>query len=137
MSPTPIVTLHLSAALCAAAIGPLALWTRLGRTVRPRWHRVLGYGWLGCMVITALSALFIRSHDLPNVGGFSPLHLLVPLTGVGLYRAITAARRGDIFQHRRTMQGIYVGACLVAGLFTLLPSRYLGRLVWGQWLGWL
>ena len=61
----------------------------------------------------------------------------MPLTGVGLYRAVTAARRGDIVQHRRTMQGIYVGACLVAGLFTLLPSRYLGQLVWGQWLGWL
>lgn len=137
MSFTFPVGLHLGAAIGAVLIGPLALWTRLGRTVRPRWHRVLGYGWLGCMVSTALSALFIRSHDLPNVGGFSPLHLLVPLTGVGLYRAVTAARRGDIVQHRRTMQGIYVGACLVAGLFTLLPSRYLGQLVWGQWLGWL
>ena len=28
-------------------------------------------------------------------------------------------------------------ACLIAGGFTLLPSRYLGNLVWGEWLGWL
>lgn len=33
------------------------------------------------------------------------------------------------------MQRLYVGACLVAGAFTLLPQRYLGELVLGQWLG--
>ena len=33
------------------------------------------------------------------------------------------------------MQGLYVGACLVAGVFTLLPGRFLGNLVLGQWLG--
>ncbi|MBG7618147.1 DUF2306 domain-containing protein [Herbaspirillum sp. AP02] len=136
MSLTFPVSLHLGAAISAVLIGPFALWTRLGRTVRPRWHRAFGYAWLTCMIITVLSALFIHSHELPNVGGFSPLHLLVPLTGFALYRAITAALRGDIIQHRRTMQGTYISACLVAGLFTLLPSRYLGQLVWGQWLGW-
>ena len=31
----------------------------------------------------------------------------------------------------------YLGACVAAGLLTLLPSRTLGQLVWGQWLGWL
>jgi uncharacterized membrane protein len=33
------------------------------------------------------------------------------------------------------MVWLYVSACLVAGAFTLLPSRYLGGLVWHQWLG--
>ena len=33
------------------------------------------------------------------------------------------------------MQRLYVGACLVAGAFTLLPGRFLGQLVLGQWLG--
>jgi uncharacterized membrane protein len=30
------------------------------------------------------------------------------------------------------MQGLYFGACVVAGAFTLLPQRYLGSLLWGQ-----
>jgi uncharacterized membrane protein len=33
------------------------------------------------------------------------------------------------------MQSTYLGACLGAGVFTLWPNRYLGQLVWGQWLG--
>ena len=43
--------------------------------------------------------------------------------------------RGNINGHRKTMQRLYLGACLVAGGFTLLPSRYLGQLLWGEWLG--
>ena len=33
------------------------------------------------------------------------------------------------------MQITYVAGCLVAGSFALLPSRYLGQLIWGQWFG--
>lgn len=137
MSPTSFVILHLGAALSAVLIGPFALCTRLGRIVRPRWHRALGYAWITCMCITMLSALFIRSHDLPNIAGYTPLHLLVPMSGLLLYRALAAVRRGDVVRHRRTMQRLYLGACVVAGAFTLLPSRYLGQLVWAAWLGWL
>lgn len=36
----------------------------------------------------------------------------------------------NISGHKRTMQWTYVGACLVAGAFTLLPSRTLGRMLW-------
>ena len=45
--------------------------------------------------------------------------------------------RGNITAHRKTMRGAYIGSCLIAGLFTLLPGRYMGQLVWHQWLGWL
>lgn len=133
----PIVAIHLAAALAALLIGPFVLWTRLASRVRPRLHRALGYGWFTCMVASVLSAVFIRSRDLPNMAGYTPLHLLVPVTGWLLYRGLTALLRGDIDAHRRTMQRVYIGACLVAGSFTLLPQRYLGQLVWGQWLGWL
>jgi len=34
--------------------------------------------------------------------------------------------------HRKTMQRLYIGACVVAGLFTLLPGRFLGSLLWGS-----
>ena len=36
----------------------------------------------------------------------------------------------NISGHKRTMQWTYVGACLVAGAFTLLPSCTLGRMLW-------
>jgi hypothetical protein len=35
------------------------------------------------------------------------------------------------------MQYLYISACAVTAVFTLLPSRYLGQLIWHEWLGWL
>lgn len=137
MQLTPLIAIHLAAALGAVVLGPFALWARLGRIVRPRWHRALGYAWTTCIVAAAFSAVFIRDHHLPNLAGWTPIHLLVPFTLLALYRAFTALARADIATHRRYMQRLYIGACLVAGSLTLLPSRYLGQLVWGDWLGWL
>ena len=69
------------------------------------------------------------------------------LGGIG---ALAPSRRGDLARlglramlagnfkaHRWSMWTVYISACLIAGAFTLLPGRYLGRLVWGTWLGWL
>jgi uncharacterized membrane protein len=44
---------------------------------------------------------------------------------------------GNFKAHRWGMWTVYISACLIAGAFTLLPGRFLGRLVWGTWLGWL
>ena len=137
MQLTPTIAIHMSAALTALALGPVVLWARLGATIRPRWHRALGYAWTTCMVAAAISALFIRSFDLPNVWGYTPIHLLVVLTAFSLFKAFMALARRDFAEHQRYMQRLYVGACGVAGAFTLLPGRYLGHLVWGDWLGWL
>ena len=49
--------------------------------------------------------------------------------------AVVAIRRGHVARHRAAMVSIYVGACLVAGAFTLLPGRFLGDLIWKQGLG--
>lgn len=132
---TPLIAVHLTAALGALATGPIALWARKGRTQRPKVHRAFGYAWVTLMLITAVSALFIRDFNLPNLAGYTPIHLLIPFTLFNLVKAFVYLARGDIATHRKTMQGLYVGACLVAGAFTLLPSRYLGQLVWSQWLG--
>jgi uncharacterized membrane protein len=45
MPSTPIVAIHTSFALSAVVLGPFALWTRMGPTVRVRWHRAAGYAW--------------------------------------------------------------------------------------------
>ena len=135
MQMTPVIAIHLSAALGALAIGPVALWARLGLKQRPRLHRAFGYAWVTLMLGAATSAIFIRDTSLPNLAGYTPIHLLVPLTYLGLFGAFMALARGNIPRHRQLMKVLYVGACVVAGLFTLLPSRYLGQLVWHQWLG--
>lgn len=135
MNLTPVVAIHMTAAIAAVVLGPIALWARKGATQRRRVHRAFGYGWVTLMLATAVSALFIRDFALPNWGGYTPIHLLIPVTLVALFRAFHFLAAGNIRGHRKSMQGLYVGACLVAGAFTLLPARYLGQLVWGQWLG--
>lgn len=135
MNFTPVVAVHTTFALSAVALGPLALWTRLGQRVRPRWHRAAGYAWVTCMLGTAISALFIRSSLSWSVGGLGPIHLLIAVTVVALIRAFVYLQQGQIQGHRTTMQSLYFFACIVTGLFTLLPGRLLGQLVWGQWLG--
>lgn len=143
MTMTPLIAIHLSATLAALLVGPVALWARRGHSpsapagVRPRvrLHRAAGYAWVTLMLMAALSALFIRDFNLPNVWGYTPIHLLIPVTLFSLVVAFRALHRGDIRRHRLWMTSLYVSACVVAGAFTLLPGRYLGRLVWGDLLG--
>jgi uncharacterized membrane protein len=132
---TPLIAVHMSAAITAVLLGPFALWARLGRTTRPRLHRALGYAWVTCMVAAALSAVFIRDFNLPNLAGYTPIHLLIPLTFFSLYRAFQYLLAGNFQGHRKSMQWLYFSACLVAGAFTLLPGRYLGHWIWSEWLG--
>ncbi len=134
---TPLIAVHMSAALGAVAIGPIVLWARLGTLARPWLHRALGYAWSTLMVITAGSAIFIRDYNLPNMWGFSPIHLLIPVSLAGLFYAFRSLARRELETHRRIMQTLYFSACLVTGAFTLLPSRHLGQLIWHEWLGWL
>ena len=141
MQPSPTIAIHLSAACGAIVLGPVALWARRGhaggiaQTQRPRLHRAAGYAWVTLMLATAVSAMFIRDHSMPNIAGYTPIHLFVPYTLGGLFLAFRYLLRGDIQGHRQAMLKLYLGACLIAGGFTLLPSRLLGQLVWGQWLG--
>ena len=135
MQMTPLIAIHMSAALGAVVLGPVALWARKGARQRPRLHRAFGYAWVTLMLATALSAIFIRDYSLPNLAGYTPIHLLVPVTLVSLFGAFWFLARGNINGHRKTMQKLYFGACIVAGGFPLMPGRYLGNLVFGQWLG--
>ncbi|WP_445322972.1 DUF6622 family protein [Ramlibacter sp. AN1133] len=130
MEPNPVIALHLGAALGALATGPVALWARLGARQRPRLHRAFGVAWVTLMLVTALSALFIRDRSLPNLAGFTPIHLLVPATLGALVLAFRHLARGNIAGHAKTMRSLYLYACVLAGAFTLLPQRLLGKLLW-------
>ena len=135
MQLTPLIAVHMSAALTAIAIGPVALWAHKGATPRPKLHRAFGYAWVTLMLVAAITATFIRDYRLPNVVGYTPIHLLVPVTFYTLFRAFKYLAQGNISGHRKSMQSLYFSACIVAGAFTLLPQRYLGGLIWHHWLG--
>jgi uncharacterized membrane protein len=124
---SPIILIHLFAAISATALGPAALLMRW-RTQRPKLHRAFGYAWVTMMLATALSALFIRSEVNPN-GFFSWIHLLIPVTIVSLIAAFWFLAKGNIRGHRLIMMNLYIGACLVAGGFTLMPNRFLSQFI--------
>jgi uncharacterized membrane protein len=132
MQMSPVIAVHMTAALAAVVTGPVALWARRAGTPRPRLHRAFGYAWVTLMVATAVSALFIRDRKLPNLDGFTPIHLLVPVTLAMLFFAFWRLGRRDFAGHRRVMLRLYLLSCIVTGFFTLLPQRYLGQLLWTQ-----
>lgn len=131
---TPLIAIHASAAIAATVIGPFALWARLGLRQRPRLHRALGYAWVTLMVMTAVSAVFISDPVFPRwtLGslGFSFIHLLIPVVLFGLFGAFWFLFRGNVAGHRKTMVNLYLGSCVIAGVFTLLPERLLGHWLW-------
>jgi uncharacterized membrane protein len=127
----PLIALHLVSALLATVIGAVLLTRRKGTG----GHRTLGWIWVVLMANVAFSSLFIRSTNLPNLAGWSPIHLLTLTVLVAVPAAVVAVRRGHVSRHRTAMVSIYIGACVVAGAFTLLPGRFLGDLVWKHTLG--
>jgi uncharacterized membrane protein len=119
------VRFHVATVLPAAVLGAVLLARPKGTPV----HRLLGKIWLLLMVVTSASTFFI--HDLKTVGNFSPIHLLSIYVIVGSVPAIRAARRHDISAHRAHVAGMYFGGIVVAGLFTLVPNRVLGSMIFG------
>ncbi len=127
----PQVFLHLVTAFAALLIG-LVLMTRRKGTAH---HRVLGWAWVVLMTVTATASVFIRDYRMPNLHGFTPIHVFVLFVAWHLPRGIWFIRRGQVAAHRAAMRSLFLGACLVAFVFTLLPGRFLGTLLWRQTLG--
>jgi len=123
----PLIFFHLVTAVGALLLGAFMLLRRKGT----RSHRLLGWTWVALMGSTALASAFIRDYRLRNLYGYTPIHLFTLTVAVMLPLGIWHVKRGRIDGHRRTMRGLYIGACVIAGLFTLLPGRFLGSLLWG------
>jgi uncharacterized membrane protein len=123
----PLIFVHLTTALGALLLGVVILSRRKGT-----WsHRWMGWIWIALMGSTALTSAFIRDYRLPNLAGYTPIHGFTLYVAVMLPLAVWHIRRGNVVGHRKAMKGIFIGGCLVAGLFTLLPGRFLGSLLWG------
>lgn len=127
LSQRPLIFFHLVCAAAAVAIGAIVLARRKGTPS----HRALGWTWVLLMAGATISSAFIRDYRMPNIAGFTPIHFFTVLVAVQLPRAVLAIRNGRVEAHRQAMRGLYIGGCVVAGLFTLLPGRFLGRQFWG------
>jgi len=121
----PVVVLHTLMALAAFGLGVVQLAAPKGTLP----HRALGWVWAALMLIVAGSSLFI--HEIRLVGPWSPIHLLSLLVLAAVPAAVLAARRHRVATHRRAMAQLFLGALVVAGLFTLAPGRILHAVVFG------
>src|SRR4051794_5937899 len=82
--------------------------------------------YLALMAITAVTTFFVRSIRHRSL---SPVHLVIPLTLVGVIGALLSARHGNLRAHRNAMLGLYFGGILLAGAFAFIPGRLLHQVL--------
>jgi uncharacterized membrane protein len=93
-------------------------------------HRALGYTWAALMLVVAISSFWV--HEIRLWGPWSPIHLLSIFTLVMLPLGLWAAHSHAVSRHRSTMIGLYLGALVIAGLFTLAPGRIMHKILFGS-----
>ncbi|MDR3466030.1 MAG: DUF2306 domain-containing protein [Xanthobacteraceae bacterium] len=117
--------LHAFAAMAAFALGLVQFAAPKGTLP----HKTLGWVWVALMAVICGSSFFL--HGLRVWGEWSPIHLLSIATPVALVFGVWAARTHRVPSHRWTMVWTFVGALMLAGLFTLVPGRVMHDVVFG------
>jgi len=115
------VLAHLLFALVAVLLGTTVLLRRKGDFT----HKALGWCWASLMLTAAVSSFFIQAR-----GRFSLIHILSVVILVTVPLGVVHIRRKRVQRHRYTMASAFAGL-IIAGVFTLLPYRMLGQLVFG------
>ncbi|MET4514616.1 DUF2306 domain-containing protein [Bradyrhizobium sp. I1.7.5] len=121
----PAIPLHAFAAMAAFVLGLVQFAAPKGTLP----HRTIGWIWVGLMAVVAASSFWI--HQIRLVGPFSPIHLLSIFTLVMLPLAVWRAHTHRVADHRRIMIMTFVGALVIAGLFTLVPGRIMHLVIFG------
>jgi len=121
-----VIQIHALAAFSAFSLGVVQLAAPKGTIP----HRTVGWLWAGLMLAVVLSSFFI--HTIRMWGPFSPIHLLSVLTLITLPLAVWRARHHDVRKHQRAMLGLFLGALVIAGVFTFLPGRIMHAVVFGS-----
>tara|TARA_B100001059_G_scaffold185605_1_gene187362 strand:- start:161 stop:547 length:387 start_codon:yes stop_codon:yes gene_type:complete len=126
-----IIYTHGAFALLAVPLGLYVLLTKKGTNQ----HRILGRIWVTFLIIVSLTAIFIQAI---NPGQYSLIHLLIPWTIGSLIYSIWNIKKFKKtrierykFAHMYSMIGVYVGALLIAGAFTLMPGRFFHEILFG------
>lgn len=124
--PVPsVVYVHLTAAIVALVVGTV----QLARAKGTASHRLAGWTFVALMLTVAISSLWI-----PSFLHFTWIHLFTLITLVSLPLALWRIRHGNVRGHAAAMKGLYIGGLVIAGIFTLIPGRLLGNLLWkGVW----
>jgi uncharacterized membrane protein len=123
---SPAIKLHAFAAMTAFALGVVQLSAPKGTIP----HRTIGWIWVALMLAVSISAFWI--HQLRIWGPWSPIHFLAIFTLVMVPLGVWYAHRHAVERHRWTMIGIFVGALVVAGIFTFVPGRIMYAVAFGQ-----
>jgi uncharacterized membrane protein len=118
------IQLHAISALSALVIGVVQFTAPKGNIP----HRSLGYIWVTLMAMTAITAIFIREI---NDGGFSWIHIFVPITLYGIVEFSIRARRGLTAKHRSTALGMFFAALVIPGIFAFIPGRLMHTTLFG------
>ncbi len=126
LNASPVIQVHAFAATSAFGLGLIQLAAPKGTLP----HRTIGWTWVTLMAVLAVSSFWI--HTIRLVGPFSPIHLLSIFTLAMLPIAVLRAHRHQVAQHRKAMIGLFLGALLVAGLFTFVPGRIMYKVVFGS-----
>jgi len=121
----PAIPLHAFAAMGAFLLGLVQFAAPKGTLP----HRTIGFAWIGLMLVVAASSFWI--NQLRVVGPWSPIHLLSIFTLAMVPLAVWKAHTHQVAAHRRIMISLFVGALLIAGLFTLLPGRIMHKVIFG------
>lgn len=117
------VMIHVTTVLPAIPLGGYLLLARKGT----KMHKLLGKIWVALMLVTATSAVFIKTS-----GSFSFIHLFIPMTFWASYKLVVAARRGDIKGHKKEILGLYLGALTIPGVVAFaLPGRLMNVWLFG------
>jgi len=118
------IQLHAFAAMGAFVLGILQFSAPKGTIP----HRKVGYVWVTLMIVTAVSAFFIRSH--PD-GAFSWIHILIPITLAGVIGLVFEARRSQTRKHRNSALVLFFAALMLPGIFSFMPGRIMLEVITG------
>lgn len=121
----PLIQSHALAAVLAVGLGLAQFALSKGG----RRHRWLGRAWVGLLALVALTSFGI--HGIRQFGPFSWIHGLSAFTLGVLAIGVGLARAGRIAAHRWTMIGLFAGALVITGLFTLVPGRLMHAVLFG------
>ncbi len=125
LSAAPAIQFHAFAAMTAFGLGVVQLAAPKGTLP----HRTIGWIWVALMLVVSVSAFFI--HEIRLWGPWSPIHLLAILALVVLPIAVWHAHCHEVHKHRNRMAALFVGALVIAGVFTFLPGRIMHAVVFG------
>ena len=125
------IYVHAFFALIAVPAGLYIFLTKKGTAT----HKFVGRFWVTVLMIVSVTAIFIQEI---NPGEYSLIHLLIPWTIGSLIYSIWNIRKYREtkltrykYAHMYSMIGVYIGALIVAGAFTLMPGRFFHSIFFG------